>query len=59
MPAILVGLADFAAAALAALEAVAAFLLACAAIYMFVGIIRPIFRIGTVPTHEESKVSGR
>ena len=44
MPAILAGLAEFAAAALAALEVVAAFLLACAAIYMWIGIARPLFR---------------
>lgn len=44
MPVILVGLADFAAAALAALEAVAAFLLACAAVYMWVKLMHPIFQ---------------
>ena len=44
MPAVLAGLAEFAAAALAALEVVASFLLACAAIYMFIGIVRPLFR---------------
>lgn len=43
MPAILLGLGDFAAAALAYLSAVAAFLLAVAAVWLWWQLVRPIF----------------